>query len=221
MISSLFGRSVTLKAYTPLMELERNKCLAIGHSIGRSEIPSDKKKATSLCFGYVRSLRNSITFFAPCDFTVKNRDGNLSYNFPDGMGNFIQTSMHDGLSRFGGANVAVTKINFPIALLCEGGHEWIVCSHLFNFSGMIIPSGVDDYSVTHGLDLFNVVPDGAEYMVSAGTPIASLYLRSGKKISVDLRYDPEMWRKLEAQRVHFHFKADALKRLALRCRKLF
>ena len=217
----MFNRPVTLKAFTPLMELERNKCLSIGHSIGRSELPHDKKKETSLCFGYVRSLKNSITFYSPCDFRVKNCDGNLTYDFPQGIGNFIQTSMHDGLNRFGSAKVAVTKINFPISLLCEGGHEWVVCSHLLNFSGMIIPSGIDDYSIAHGMDLFNVVPEGSEYTVTAGTPIASLYLRSGKKIAIDLQYDPVMWDRLEAQRVHFHFKADALKRHSLRCRKSF
>ena len=217
----MFGKfkkkTITVKAYTPFQELVRNNCLRVGHSINRSEVPKQKQKETHLCFGYVKGLNNSITMFSPCDFIVDYTvEGSMSYTFPDGMDDNISTMLHSGMEHFGENNVCLTKINFPFGFACEGAHDWVVCSHMFNFSGMIIPSGVNDFMVNPMMDVFNLVPFGSKYFVKAGTPLVSIYLRDQKRVELDFQYNPQEYDNLERQRCYFHLKADSLKRQKLR-----
>ena len=210
------NRTVKLSAYTPIRELKLNNCLKIGHSIHESFIPDIEKPRSKLCYAYVKGVTQGITMFSPCDFQVTRTPERLEYKFPDGIGKYFGTRPHNNMTHVGNNELYVTKVNFPIAVVCEESHEWILCSHTFNFSGMNILSGIDDYSLSHGLDLFNVTPQNTDYTVKAGTPLCYIFLKSEKDIELDFQWSIDKWKELEDQRVHLHFKADALRRHILR-----
>ena len=92
---------------------------------------------------------------------------------------------------------AITKITMPWVLEEKTGVNFVLAKHIMNTTPMNIPSGMTSFGFQHSLNIFNqMMTKDHTYKVDWGTPIASLYLVSEKKLIVQSIYDKQNYEKL-------------------------
>lgn len=209
-------RFIELTAYTGLHELVTQKMLTTGHIIQKSEMPKNLQQRNKLCYGYVRPIKNAVNVLAPCDMGVSTDEEGFHYSFPQGMDQHFVTLPHDDMHNIGANRAMVSKINMPVQLVCKQNVDFVLASSVFNFTPMHIPSGVKNYSITHQLNVFNVLFPNTEYFVPAFTPMLTIYPVSDLPLVFNFEFDPQKTEFYAQNNIKPYFKADAVKRQAYR-----
>lgn len=209
-------RFIELTAYTGLHELVTQKMLTTGHIIQKSEMPKNLQQRNKLCYGYVRPIKNAVNVLTPCDMFITADNDGFQYNFPQGMEQHFVTLPHDDMHNIGENRAMVSKINMPVQLVCNKSVDFVLATNVFNFTPMHILSGVKNYSITHQLNVFNVLFPGADYFVPAFTPMLTIYPVSDLPLVFDFVFDPQKAQHFAENNVKPFFKADAVKRQAFR-----
>ena len=146
------------------------------------------------CYGYISSIKNSITVPSWVEFKVSATKEGAGYAFPKGNHTWVDTHNDPALSS---DEFEITKIATPWVIEVNKNVQIACCSHILNTSGMHIPSGVINFKNTHQLNIFNYVHKYQhEYSVGFKKPLLSLYPMTTEKFYLETYYDRSRFEEL-------------------------
>jgi len=168
----------------------------------------------STCYGYIKAMKKSAVLCAWTEMEFQG-EGDLqgvSYRWADNCnGRSEVTPQEDAVYKV--PNAVMTKLTNPWRVEETTGVHFVTGKHIRNMTPMAIPSGMQDFSRAHQINIFNLVTDTQpRYGIKFKQPLLAIYPVSDLPLHVECYYDIEKHRSLdyEAKR-RGYFRANFLK----------
>lgn len=162
------------------------------------------------CYGFVQSFKKSFTIPSWCEIQVVSTEDQIDYFFPRPEVNDVEFHHHD--LAWQPKDVFVSKLISPWAVVCEKDVDFAVTHHILNTSGMCVPTGVVNFSLTNKMQIFNYVKKNVSYKVPFNMPLISLFPLDDAPLHVESVFDPVMFDRVDRQNdMKSFFKASTLK----------
>jgi len=159
------------------------------------EVPFD----FTTCYGYNKSLHNSITISSWCEVKVNYDDKPVSdyiYECPLGMNAFKVMDVKDPAYKMLD-NCHTTKIIVPWMFDCNKKDAmFVMTKHIYNRTPMMIAPGMLNFTATRAAHMFNQLSKGQKYKIPYMHPLAQLFSLSDLPLHLETILDPPIFHTL-------------------------
>ena len=207
---------ILITAYTKFTRVLEN-CPIVTSNMCVRDLPKPLEGETfnfSTCFGNTAGASRSITLPSYTEMFVDPDSQDIYKTPPDNYLNGWLLNMDNAYEMH--KSLSMTKLIVPWMLKCnKKGMLFVAAKHIYNRLPMMIPTGMLNFDITHGPNIFNAVAKGLSYKIPNNYPLLGMYPISDLPIRVECVLDGTMFDYLaEEQHQRQYFRAGGIKHYA-------